>query len=603
VHALEQCRRYEGAEDGFWPLFAEAVGAAAGASHVLLLRRVIEPAGAWMPFGAWPTKERFPLGVPLDDPSLNAALEAAVREGIGEYRPPAEPNTRLPVVQIDAGLPGHQFIVVFRFGPSAPLPEDFDRRIARTLDLPLLYRRTRALRVANEDNRAFAQTFDLLTLLDRQSRFVPAVMDLCNELVRHTKCSRVSLGWRDDAYMKVRAISDLLRFERGAEAVQKLEAAMEEAFDQDEEIILPEPDDASYVARDHRLFAQSQGVSYVASLPLRLDRRTVGVVTLERTDRPFSADEVTALRVVFDRATRRLDELERQDGSAWHRGIRATRGQLARLLGPEHTWWKALGLLLALAALFVVFGTWPHRVEGKFLVRSDTLVNLPAPFEGYLVETPVRVGDRVRTGDVLIRLDKRELLLEQSSLVAELARHEAGRAQAEVERRLADMSAAAAAKEQTQASLDIVRFRLARTDITAPSDGVVIEGDLRERIGMPVRAGDLLMRMTRIEEMYVEIEIPELDAHAILGSRGGEIAFATLPDPRYAIVVDRLEPVARVTAEGNVFVLRARIAAPAGEIWWRPGMSGVAKIEAGRKPILWLLTHRLVDFLRIKFWL
>jgi hypothetical protein len=118
-----------------------------------------------------------------------------------------------------------------------------------------------------------------------------------------------------------------------------------------------------------------------------------------------------------------------------------------------------------------------------------------------------------------------------------------------------------------------------------------------------VRAGDLLMRMTQVEAMYVEIEIPERDAHAVLASRAGEIAFATLPDPRYPIVIERLEPVARVRPEGNVFVLRARITAPAGGIWWRPGMSGVAKVDAGDRSILWLLTHRLVDFIRLKLWL
>lgn len=602
--ALDRCRKYEGAEEGFWPLFTEALASAAEATHLLVLRRPIEPSGPWQPFIAWPAKEKFPLGVPLDDPSLNAALEAAVREEIGEFRPPGDAKTRLPVVQIDAGLPGQQFVVLFRFGPAAPAPENFTQRIARALDLPLLYRRTRALRLASEDNRAFSQVFDLLGLLDRQTRFVPAAMTFCNELVRQTRCSRVSLGWRSDAYVEVRAISDMLRFERGTESVQRLEGAMEEAFDQDEEIILPEPDDAGYVARDTKRFAQGQGIAYVASLPLRLDQRPVGVVTLERTDRPFPADEIAALRVLFDRATRRLDELERHDGSFWRRSLRATRERLARLLGPEHTWWKALGVTLAVAALVVVFGTWPHRVEGNFLVRSDTLVNLPAPFEGYLSEVPVRVGDRVNAGDVLIRLDKRELLLEQSSLLAELARYEAERALAEVERRLADMRSAAAGKEQAQASLDIVRFRLARADITAPTAGVVIEGDLRERIGTPVRAGDLLMRMTQVEAMYVEIEVPERDVHAVLDSRGGEIAFATLPDPRYPVTVERIEPVARVKPEGNVFVIRARISAPPGtELWWRPGMSGVAKVEAGRRSILWLLTHRLVDFLRLKFWL
>jgi biotin carboxyl carrier protein len=600
---LEQCRLYEGAEDGFWPLFTEALASATGAAHILLLRRTIEPLQSWQAFATWPGRERFPLGVPLDDPAFAAALEAAVREEIAEFRPPAEPKVRLPAVLLDAGLPGYQCVAIFRFMGAAPGPEDFNRRVARTLDLPLLYRRAHALRLARADNNAFAQTLDLLALLDKQVRFVPAAMTVCNELARKGRCSRVSLGWRHDAYVRLTAISDMPRFERGMDAIQKLESAMEEAFDQDEEIILPEPDDASYVARDHQIFAQSQGVANVATLPLRLDERSVGVVTLERGDRAFSSDEVTALRVVLDRATRRLDELERQDGSAWRRGVRGTRNHLARLLGPEHTWWKALGIGIAGLLLAAFLCTWPYRVEGSFVVRSHTLLNLPAPFDGFLAEVPVKVGDKVTAGSILVRLDKRDLLLEQNSLQAEIARYEAERAQAEVERRLADMRSAAAAKEQSQANLEINRFHLTRADITAPAPGVIIEGDLRERIGAPVRAGDILMRMTRIDEMYVEIEVPERDAYAILAAHGAEIAFATLPDQRYPVEIERFEPTARVKNDGNVFVLRARFK-PAGiDPWWRPGMSGVAKLAAGRRPIIWLLTHRLVDFVRLKLWL
>ncbi|WP_169829270.1 efflux RND transporter periplasmic adaptor subunit [Lacunisphaera limnophila] len=604
MQAVQRCRQYEGNEEGFWPLFTEALAEATGATHVLLLRRQLEPNEGWKPFSAWPAREKFPLGAPLDDPGLMATLERAVKEELAEFRPPADPKSPLPAVSFDGGMPGWQFTALFRL--PAPVPEagEFARRAARLLDLPVLYRRTRALRQAGESNRAFAQTFDLLTLLDRQTRFTPAVMTVCNELARQTGCSRVSLGWRQDAYVRIRAVSDLPRFEPKMEVVRQLETAMEEACDQDEEIILPEPDDATYVARDHQQFARTQGVAYLATLPLRVDERPVGALLLERQDRAFSAGEITALRVVLDRASRRIDELERHDGSLPRRAARATRAQLAKLLGPEHTWWKAAGALTALLLLLSVVCTWPHRVEGSFVVRSDTLVNLPAPFEGYITEVPVRVGDPVRTGDLLIRLDKRQLLLEQGSLTAELARHEAQRAQAEVERRLAEMRAAAAAKEQAQASLDIVRFRLSRADIVAPADGVVVEGDLRERIGTPVKAGDLLMRVTRIEAMYVEIEVPERDAHAVLASRRGEIAFATLPGERHPIVIDRLEPVARVKPEGNVFVLRARITAPNDRaVWWRPGMSGVAKVEAGDRRILWLLTHRLVDYIRLKLWL
>src|SRR5690606_1418447 len=116
---------------------------------------------------------------------------------------------------------------------------------------------------------------------------------------------------------------------------------------------------------DHQQFSRTQGATYLATLPLRVDDRSVGAVLLERQDRPFSAAEITALRVVLDRASRRLDELERHDGNLWHRATRSTRTRLARLLGPEHTWWKAFGVLAAVLLLISILCTWPHRVEGS----------------------------------------------------------------------------------------------------------------------------------------------------------------------------------------------------------------------------------------------
>jgi hypothetical protein len=36
--------------------------------------------------------------------------------------------------------------------------------------------------------------------------------------------------------------------------------------------------------------------------------------------------------------------------------------------------------------------------------------------------------------------------------------------------------------------------------------------------------------------------------------------------------------------------------------WWRPGMTGVARIDAGDRNILWLMTRRAVDAIRLKLW-
>ena len=36
--------------------------------------------------------------------------------------------------------------------------------------------------------------------------------------------------------------------------------------------------------------------------------------------------------------------------------------------------------------------------------------------------------------------------------------------------------------------------------------------------------------------------------------------------------------------------------------WMRPQQTGTAKSDAGRERVIWIATHRLVDFLRLKLW-
>ena len=50
----------------------------------------------------------------------------------------------------------------------------------------------------------------------------------------------------------------------------------------------------------------------------------------------------------------------------------------------------------------------------------------------------------------------------------------------------------------------------------------------------------------------------------------------------------------------NVFEVYAELSGPAEQM--KPGMKGIAKIEAGRKRVIWILTHKLVDYLRLALW-
>ena len=65
--------------------------------------------------------------------------------------------------------------------------------------------------------------------------------------------------------------------------------------------------------------------------------------------------------------------------------------------------------------------------------------------------------------------------------------------------------------------------------------------------------------------------------------------------------VTRIEPVAQPKAGKNVFLVRSEFTADVGA-WCRPGMSGLAKVDSGKRRIFWILTHRTMDYLRLHLW-
>jgi RND family efflux transporter MFP subunit len=392
------------------------------------------------------------------------------------------------------------------------------------------------------------------------------------------------------------------RFEKKMDIVQSLEVAMEEAFDQDEEILWPPPAESTAVARDHQSFAREQGTQFLLSLPIRLDNTTTGVLTCERSDSPFSEEEVRSLRIICDQAARRLSDLKKHDRWFGARMASSARKEASRLIGVEHTAAKVAGILASAVLIFLLFGTLSYRVEAPFSLKSDDVRYLPAPFDGYIDEVHVTVGEEVTAGDLLLTLDSGDLLLEESAAIANQIRYSREAEKARAENALAEMKIALALADQAKARLDLVRYRLGRTEVRAPFDGIVVEGDLEELLGVPVTKGDVLLKVSRLENMYVELEVSERDIHELSTGASGEMAFISRPEMSFALSVERIDPVAVTREEeGNVFLVRGMFRSNRAD-WWRPGMSGVAKVSAGKRNVLWILTHRTMDYLRIRLW-
>lgn len=103
--------------------------------------------------------------------------------------------------------------------------------------------------------------------------------------------------------------------------------------------------------------------------------------------------------------------------------------------------------------------------------------------------------------------------------------------------------------------------------------------------------------------MYAEFKVHERNIADVNVGATGELSFASRPGIRFKFVIKEIEPVAIPDQEGNRFIMRVEVSREGAESdWWRPGMSGLAKIDAGIRSPLWIFTHRAIDFLRLKLW-
>jgi hypothetical protein len=474
-------------------------------------------------------------------------------------------------------------------------------RLQTSSDLFTHHRLQRSAGDALIQKNQLAGILDLAASVQATDRFLQAAMTFVNEIASRHACQRTSLGWIEGGYARIKAVSHADQFERKMEVVRLLEDAMEEAWEQDSDLVWPVAAGVRTVVRAQETYARSQDSGHVATLLVRLGEEAVGAVCLERKAAGFDIQELQVLRAALDQVSRRLADLRDRDRWFGARWTDSARKVLARTLGFEHTWIKAGALAAAIASIFVFLVPVPYRVDAPTLLRTDQIHYVTAPFDGYLDSVGVKPGDIVLLGQEMILLDRKDLLLQEADLQAEAqtAQREIQKAQA-----IEDLGAiriGAARLDQTEAKLAATRWKLEQSSLRCSFPrAVVVEGTLEQKRGAPVRQGEELLKVARIENIYAEIDVDEGELRNLAGARTGELALKSRPSETFSVAIERINPAAMVKDKENVFLVRARLDSVPD--WFRPGMAGIAKIDAGRRTLWWIVSHRTLDFLRLKLW-
>jgi Barrel-sandwich domain of CusB or HlyD membrane-fusion/GAF domain len=434
-------------------------------------------------------------------------------------------------------------------------------------------------------------------------------VSLTSEMATMFACDRVWLGAVKRRFSKVAGVSHGTNVGQKKALVRIVSAAMDEALDQAATVVHPQnqADHPRIALANAELLRVARSSGSVLSVPMFVEGRAVGAVTLERSQGArFDAAEIQRIEAAVLAIAPLWDLRARHQSSTLGLWSERVRSRFVAS-GERSPWFVPLSALVGLGLVALVLSSrWSYEISVPTRLEGQIQRAVVAPVDSFLKTVHVRAGDLVKKDQLLLELSDEELHLEQRRLQTEVARHETSFAEAQAKQDRTQLVISTAHIAESQAQLDLVEQQLIRTQLRAPFDAQIIQGDLNERLGAPIKRGDLLLTLTPSRELRVMLEVDERDVGQLKVGTQGALKLSALPEQNFGLVVERVMPVAKPELGRNMFLAEARISnspnATTGTDALRPGLQGLARLDVGQRPLYWLIGHRISDWLRLKWW-
>lgn len=235
-----------------------------------------------------------------------------------------------------------------------------------------------------------------------------------------------------------------------------------------------------------------------------------------------------------------------------------------------------------------------QQLERTFsgVARASVESTLSFRVAGTIDRVAVKIGDRVRRGQLIASVDPTdyEIQLSESEAALRQAEAQARNAMADLERVRAlyensnasadDLDAARATADSMEAQvesvgkrLDLARRQLAFTRLTAPVDGAVAERSVE--VNENVRAGQAIVRLSSGSAPEVGLAIPEQLITQVETGSSVQVTFDAIPGRRFAAVVSEVG----VASTGTATTFPATVRLEEDEADVRPGMAAEVTFE------------------------
>ena len=226
-------------------------------------------------------------------------------------------------------------------------------------------------------------------------------------------------------------------------------------------------------------------------------------------------------------------------------------------------------------------------------------VSVRPEINGKIDKLPVDVGDRVKKGDLLFKLDDKELQQERASNLTDIERSRLSLEKAERDhRRAAELlknqlisqelfddskttfELAKNALDRSQKDLAIIEERLTKTEVRAPFDCTILTRPVS--MGQAVsgsggfNSGTEVLTIADLNSMIINAHVNQADVPRLRVDQTVEVAVEAVAGLRITGIVERVAP--QATIKNNIKGFATRIALKQVDPRVRPGMTANIKI-------------------------
>lgn len=263
----------------------------------------------------------------------------------------------------------------------------------------------------------------------------------------------------------------------------------------------------------------------------------------------------------------------------------------------------------------------PVTVEATGSFQADESSDVAPEASGRVVATPVDVGQYVRQGAVLVRLQGVDAGLRLDEAMAAVARAEASvklaesqnalaqttaqryasllatgdvsrtvadQARTEAETSTQNVNTARATLAQARAQLALAEKAVADVVVAAPFDGFISERKVS--LGEYVQPSTAVVTLLKIDPLRLQLTIPGVQAGQIVLGQNVTATVDAFPGKSFSGRVTAVNP--QISAESRSFVVEARVPNPGALL--KPGMFAVATVDQGRTTRSMLVPRRAV---------